>query len=123
MSIRRTIEGNSLILENTDNGDRVTIRETIDEDTAIIAPDGRLTAEMVHDLEDELTSLALVCRDMRIELGAVQYISNSVIRTLLEVQHMVDARQGTLRLTKAGDEVWNRFEEMGLEEVFDIARE
>lgn len=122
MGISRKVEGDLLILEQSESGERVTIRETVSDGTAQIAPRGRLTMEMTHDLEDELTSMALMCRDVVIDMSEVQYISNSVIRMILEMQHMVDSRRGSLKIIGVEDAMWAVFEEMGLEEVFDIQR-
>ena len=116
------MDGDCLVLENPESGECIRIRETIHEGSALIAPEGRLTMEMVHDLEDELTSMSLICSNVTIDMGQVEYIANSVIRMILEIQHMVDSRGGTMKICIAGEDVWPRFEEMGLEDVFDIER-
>ncbi|MBQ9015855.1 MAG: STAS domain-containing protein [Firmicutes bacterium] len=122
MSINRRIEEGCLILENTENGEIVRIRETIDGGRAKVEPEGRLTQEAVHDLEDELTSMVLMCRQVTIDMSSVQYISNSVIHMILKIQHMMDDQEGTLKISGVGDSIWSRFQEMGLEDVFEIER-
>ena len=116
------MEGELLILENTETGEALKIRETIAGGQARIAPEGRLTMETVHDLEDELTSMALICSDVTIDLEGVQYIANSVLRMILEIQHMVDSRDGSLKIEGVNESLWGRFEELGLEDVFEIHR-
>lgn len=122
MGISRKIEGDRLILENTETGERVRIREEIADGQARIEPEGRLTQEMVHDLEDELTSMVLMCRLVTIDMTAVQYISSSVIHMILKIQHMMDEQDKTLKISGVGDSIWSRFQETGLEDVFDIER-
>lgn len=122
MGISRKMEGDFLVLENTGSGDRVCIRETIQDGQAWIAPEGRLTMEMAHDLEDELTSMVLMCNHVTIDMSDVRYIANSVLRTILEIQHMVDSRNGSLRIRGVTDHLWDKFVEMGLEDVFEIDR-
>lgn len=116
------MEGDILVLENTETGECVRVYESIVDGQARIAPEGKLTLDLVHDLEDELTSMVLMCSSVTIDLTSVQYIANSVIRMILEIQHMVDSRGGTMKICIAGEDVWSRFEEMGLEDVFDIER-
>ncbi len=122
MGINRRMEGDILVLENTETGECVRVYESIVDGQARIAPEGKLTLDLVHDLEDELTSMVLMCSSVTIDLTSVQYIANSVIRMILEIQHMVDSRGGTMKICIAGEDVWSRFEEMGLEDVFDIER-
>ena len=122
MSIKRKIDGDRLILENAENGECIRIREEIADGQARIEPEGRLTQEMVHDLEDELTSMVLMCRLVTIDMTEVRYISNSVIHMILKIQHMMDDQDKTLKISGVGDEIWSRFQDMGLEDVFDIER-
>lgn len=122
MGISRKIEGDRLILENAETGERVRIREEIADGQARIEPEGRLTQEMVHDLEDELTSMVLMCRLVTIDMTAVQYISSSVIHMILKIQHMMDEQDKTLKISGVGDSIWSRFQETELEDVFDIER-
>ena len=122
MSIKRKIDGDRLILENAENGECIRIREEIADGQARIEPEGRLTQEMVHDLEDELTSMVLMCRLVTIDMTEVSYISNSVIHMILKIQHMMDDQDKTLKISGVGDEIWSRFQDMGLEDVFDIER-
>ena len=122
MGISRKIEGDRLILENAENGECIRIREEIADGQARIEPEGRLTQEMVHDLEDELTSMVLMCRLVTIDMTEVRYISNAVIHMILKIQHMMDDQDKTLKISGVGDEIWSRFQDMGLEDVFDIER-
>ena len=122
MGINRRMEGDILVLENTETGACVRVYESIVDGQARIAPEGKLTLDLVHDLEDELTSMVLMCSGVTIDLTSVQYIANSVIRMILDIQHMVDSRGGTMRICIADEDVWSRFEEMGLGDVFEIER-
>lgn len=123
MGLKRKMEGDLLILENPENGERILIHESIKDGEAWIAPEGRLGIEAVHDLEDELTSMALICSCVTLDLSSVDYMANSVFRTILDVQHTVDNRNGALRIRGVSDSLWSKFEEMGLEDVFDLERD
>ena len=47
-------------------------------------------------------------------------VSNAVLRSMLDVQHMIDALGGELTIRGVGPRVLSRFEEMGLDGVFEI---
>ena len=120
MRINRTMKDDLLVLTNPETGEQVEIRETIEGGEAVITPSGRLTTEMTHDLEDELTAMALSCRRIEIRMQEVAYISNSVIRMILQVQHMVDARSGEMFLQELPPQIYAVFEDMGLDGILDI---
>lgn len=120
MAINREMLDGTLILEDMESGEKVEIRETEKDGRMIIAPIGRLSSVIAHDLEDELTSIALVCRHMTVDMSGVTYATSSVIRMLLDVQHIIDSLEGELVLTGLNSELMSRFEEMGLDAVFDI---
>lgn len=120
MGINREVMDETLVLKDTETGKDIEIRETIEEGCMTISPKGDLSTSIAHDLEDELTSAVLVCRNVTLDMGEVSSISNSVIRMLLDVQHVVDSVDGDLKLRDLEDGVMSQFREMGLEAVFDI---
>ena len=120
MAINREMQDDVLILEDTDTGERVEIHETLGDGYVCIAPKGELKEAIAHDLEDELTSIALVCHNLVIDMREVSFIENSVIRMMLGVQHMVDDMEGEFILKGVNSGVLDRFEEMGLDAVFEI---
>lgn len=120
MGINREVMDETLVLKDTETGKDIEIRETVEEGCMTISPKGDLSTSIAHDLEDELTSAVLVCRNVTLDMGEVSSISNSVIRMLLDVQHVVDSVDGDLKLRDLEDGVMSQFREMGLEAVFDI---
>lgn len=120
MSIQRITEDDTLILVNEAGEEIVRIRESVEEGSALIQPTGQLSSEVAHDVEDEFVAMALTCSNVVIDMEQVSYISNAVIRTILDLQHMIDARQGMLILRNLSAEVYQTFEDMGIEDVFMI---
>ena len=120
MGINREVMDETLVLKDTETGKDIEIRETVEEGCMTISPKGDLSTSIAHDLEDELTSAVLVCRNVTLDMGEVSSISNSVIRMLLDVQHVVDSVDGELKLRDLEVGVMSQFREMGLEAVFDI---
>ena len=77
---------------------------------------------VVHDVEDELVALSLASEKVIIDLNEAGYISNAMIRSFLELQHLMDAKNGELILKGLSDDVFRVFEDMGVEDVFMIER-
>ena len=123
MSIGRFTAGDILILASDRDGETVKIRESLKDGIALIEPEGRLSSEMAQDIEDEFTTMAILGDRVTIDLGQVNYISNAVIRVLLDLQHLIDERKGNMVLRNLSDEVYGTFEDMGIEDVFMITEE
>ena len=123
MSIGRFTAGDILILTSDRDGETVKIRESLKDGIALIEPEGRLSSEMAQDIEDEFTMMAILGDRVTIDLGKVNYISNAVIRVLLDLQHLIDERKGNMVLRNLSDEVYGTFEDMGIEDVFMITEE
>lgn len=123
MSIGSFTAGNMLILTSDRDGETVKIRESLQGESAIIEPEGRLSSEMAQDIEDEFTTMAILGNRLIIDLKKVNYISNAVIRVLLELQHLIDEKKGDMVLRNLSDEVYGTFEDMGIEDVFMITEE
>ena len=85
-----------------------------------IAPKGELNGSIAHDLEDELTAIALGCHNIVFDMHEVTRIEKPIIRMMLDVQHMVDSLEGEFIISGIRSGVWEQFEEMGLDAVFDI---
>ena len=120
MSINRKMIDDHLVLENTESGESTEIWESIEDGCAFIAPKGDLTVDVTNDLEDELTSMVLTCSNMVIDMTQVHHIASSVLRMMLNIQNMVDARDGDLIIKGVRSDVMDKFEELGLDSVFDI---
>ncbi len=122
MSITRKIEGDFLILQDTEGGESTRIRETIADGRARLEPEGRLAQEMAQDLEDELTSMALMCSHVTIDMTGVKYISSSVIYMILKIQHIFEDKDKTLLISGVSDSIWTRFQDLGLQDSFEMER-
>ena len=123
MSIGSFTAGNMLILTSDRDGATVKIRESLQGETALIEPEGRLSSEMAQDIEDEFTTMTILGNRLIIDLEKVNYISNAVIRVLLDLQHLIDEKKGDMVLRNLSDEVYRTFEDMGIEDVFMITEE
>ena len=122
MRIERVIADDTLILNSETGQELLRLRESTDGTAACAAVSGRLINEIVHDVEDELVALSLASEKVIIDLNEAGYISNAMIRSFLELQHLMDAKNGELILKGLSDDVFRVFEDMGVEDVFMIER-
>ncbi|MDO4868832.1 MAG: STAS domain-containing protein [Bacillota bacterium] len=120
MSIQRIIEGDTLILRNDAEGEILRLRETMADRSATVESAGRFTGEIVNDVQDELVAMALASDKLVLDMKAVDYISSAMLKCLLELQHLIDSRQGELILTGLSEQIYEAFEEEGLEDLFII---
>ena len=120
MKIERIISGDTLILENESGEELLRLHESTDRTVSRASISGKLINEVVHDVEDEMVALSLVSDTLVIHMKGVSYITNAMIRTILELQHLMDSRDGELILKDLSDEVYGAFEDMGMEDVFMI---
>lgn len=120
MTIDRNILDGTLILKDTETGETVSIRESVEDGYGCIKPEGRLTGAVAHDLEDELTSIAIGCKNVVMDMRDVSHVDNSIIQMMLEVQHMVDSMDGEFILQGIKEPIMTQFVDMNLDAVFEI---
>lgn len=100
----------------------MNINTQIDNDTATIVLEGKLTVQSAPDLEAAIDDLQKDVKNVDIDLSSLDYISSAGLRVLVSAQKMLGAHDGTLRLLNPNDEVNDVFEMTGLSEVFNIVR-
>lgn len=119
MKTKRILEGSNIIIEDTLGNRLLTIQEKIiSKKDMLVKVDGDLTSDVIHDFEDELVSASIVCKSIYLDLEDVSYISNSVIKFLLQLQHMMEDKNGELIIKNVRDDIMTVFKEMGLEDMF-----
>ena len=120
MKIERIISGDTLILSDESGEELLRLQESTDGTVSHASISGKLINEIVHEVEDELVALSLVSEKLMVDMKGVSYISNAMIRTILELQHLMDSKSGELILMNLSGEVYGVFEDMGMEDVFMI---
>lgn len=118
--MNRRTEGNCLFLEN-DNGETIVIlKEILQKKELTIEINGALTSDTTHDFEDEIVAFSIMCEKITLDFKELTYISNSVIKVLLQLQHMMEENDAEVIIKNMNEKVRTSFEEMGLEDVFYI---
>ena len=118
--INRRTEGNCLFLEDVNGKTIVILKEILQGKELTIELNGSLTSDSTHDFEDEIVAFSIMCERIILDFKELTYISNSIIKILLQLEHMMEAKDGELIIKNMGDKVRTSFEEMGLEDVFYI---
>lgn len=118
--INRRTEGNCLFLEDINGKNIVILKEILQGKELTIELNGSLTSDTTHDFEDEIVAFSIMCDRIILDFKELTYISNSVIKVLLQLEHMMEAKDGELIIKNMEGKVRTSFEEMGLEDVFYI---
>lgn len=121
MTNKRTIEGERLRISDADGTVLLTVREVLDERTALLELEGSLSLDVAHDFEDELMSVASVCSQVTVDLSGLEFISSAGLQTLLAVQQLLERRPGaSFTLRGLGGAVLETFRDTGFDALFDI---
>lgn len=78
---------------------------------------GRLDAATAPNLEKIINEFPEDTKEIVFDMTGVEYISSAGIRVLLGVYKKMNINQGTMRIEKANDMVYEVFEMTGLLEV------
>ena len=78
---------------------------------------GRLDAATAPNLEKIINEFPEDTKEIIFDMTGVEYISSAGIRVLLGVYKKMNINQGTMRIEKANDMVYEVFEMTGLLEV------
>ena len=80
---------------------------------------GRLDTTTAPNLESVVNELLEDTKELIFDMSGVEYISSAGIRVLLSAYKKMNLNQGTMRIEKANDTVYEVFEMTGLLEMLD----
>ncbi len=99
----------------------LTVMENIDGNNACLTLRGSLRNETAMLFQDELTALATVDVDVKLDCSELISMSNACKIALIRIQQMMDKnRRGTLTLTKLSDTVRKDLEAQGVDGCLSI---
>lgn len=111
-----------LLLE--DGQQVLAIRESKENSVVTLALKGKLTAACKHELEDELTTLALLKQEIILDFSEITYLSNSCTRVLQAAETLCESTSGDcLRLVHVPKSIYARMEQDGVADLLDIETE
>lgn len=121
MAHKRTVDGDRLVIADESGAARLSIRETLEDQTVTFQLSGSITMELAHDFEDELTCVATVHSRIVVDFSGVDSISSAGLKALLSIQQIFDSRPGSmLRLRSLSAPVEKTFQELGFQDLFEI---
>lgn len=119
--LNQRTEGNKIYLERPNGNVVVTLIETtMDKKTMLVEIDGELISDTIHIFEDEMVAASIYFDCIIIDCKMLSYISRGIVKFFLQLQHMMEDKDGTLILKEMTSDVKNVFVEMELEDMFDI---
>ena len=95
----------------------MTINVERDFELMTLAITGRLDTTTAPNLETVISELSEDTKELIFDMSGVEYISSAGIRVLLGAYKKMASHQGTMRIEKANDMVYEVFEMTGLSEM------
>ena len=119
--IYQKIEDNRVCFERSDGKIVLTLIENIiNKKTFIVETNGQLTSDTIHIFEDEMVSASIYFDKIVLDFQNLKYISKTIIKFLLQLQHMMEDKDGELILKNLSNNIKEVFVDMGLEDMFDF---
>lgn len=120
--IERRMNGETL--ELYDGSEKIlSMQELLDNQSVSIKMTGSLLSSVDHDVYDELLALSTVGKDLIVDLGHVDYVSNACQNSFLRLQQQMDSMErGSLEIVNTPEAVYEAFEKVGLTELLMIEK-
>ena len=95
----------------------MTINVERDFELVTLEVTGRLDTTTAPNLEAVINELSTDTKELVFDMSGTQYISSAGIRVLLGAYKKMNLNQGTMRIEKANEQVYEVFEMTGLCEM------
>ena len=97
----------------------MNIRKTQNGNTLVLAPEGRLDTLTAPELEKELQASLLGITSLTFDLEKLEYISSAGLRVLLSAQKIMN-RSGEMKVCHVNGTVMEIFEVTGFTDILTI---
>ncbi len=97
----------------------MTIEKKINAENVTLALTGRLDTQTAPALEAELNTVLPACKNLIIDMAALEYISSAGLRVLLKTQKVMNAK-GTMKVTHVNECIMEVFEITGFTDILTI---
>ena len=97
----------------------MTINVERDFELVTLEITGRLDTTTAPNLESVINELSEDTKELVFDMSGVEYISSAGIRVLLGAYKKMNLTQGTMRIEKASDMVFEVFEMTGLSQMLE----
>lgn len=97
----------------------MTLNVERDFELVILEIAGRLDTTTAPNLETVVNELLEDTKEIVFDMSGVEYISSAGIRVLLGAYKKINSKNGTMRIEKVNDMVYEVFEMTGLSKMLD----
>lgn len=95
------------------------IEQTMENEKAVFALEGRLDTVTAPELEQALKAVLPGLTELKLDFEKLEYISSAGLRVLLSTQKVMN-RQGTMTLSKVSETIMEIFEVTGFSDILTI---
>ena len=97
----------------------MTINVERDFELVTLEITGRLDTTTAPNLESVVNELSEDTKELVFDMSGVEYISSAGIRVLLGAYKTINSHQGTMRIEKANEQIYEVFEMTGLSDMLN----
>ncbi len=98
----------------------LAIGKTIENEKAVLAPEGRLDTVTAPEMEAVLKEVLPGVKSLTLDLAKLEYISSAGLRVLLSAQKVMN-RQGEMKVTNVNETIMEIFEVTGFSDILNIS--
>ena len=95
------------------------INKTVENETAVISPEGRLDTVTAPEMEAELKNTLPGIKALTFDLSDLEYISSAGLRVLLSAQKTM-TKQGEMKVKNVNETIMEIFEVTGFSDILTI---
>lgn len=97
----------------------LTIKKTIENGKAVLAPEGRLDTVTAPEMEAEIKAVLQTANDLTLDFAKLDYISSAGLRVLLSAQKSI-AKQGKMKIINVHQTIMEIFDVTGFSDILTI---
>lgn len=97
----------------------MTINKTIENETAVLQVSGRLDTLTAPELDNEINAVAEDVNELVLDMKELEYTSSAGLRVILKSQKLMSAKGG-MKLINVNDDIMEVFKMTGFAEILTI---
>ena len=97
----------------------LTIRKTVENNKAILSPEGRLDSSTAPMMESAVKEILPGITDLTLDFEKLEYISSAGLRVLLSAQKAIGAK-GEMKICHVNETIMEIFEVTGFSDILNI---
>ena len=98
----------------------MTIKKTVDGDKLVLDLEGRLDTTTAPQLENELKVSLYDIKELTLDMENLEYLSSAGLRVLLSAQKQMQKQQGNMVIVNVNEIIMEVFEVTGFVDIITI---